>query len=377
MRVALDVRPFLKKETGVGIYLKNLIWNLSRIDTKNNYYLFSSSLKDRFDRKKIPDSSNFSLVDYPFPVSLVNFLWNTVNFPKIDFFIFKKIDIVHSPHPLLIPTYGKCIITVHDLFFFKSPDSTVREMRSDFPEKVADSIEKADGIICPSQFTKSEIIRLFGCKKDKIKVIPHGVDENFKKEPKDWEIERVKSKYSLPEKFILFVGNIEPRKNLETLIEAFRIFKEEFKDYKLLIVGEGVLGFDKIKSKIEKMKLQEDVIFTGYVGNEELPIIYRLSSIFVFPSIEEGFGLPLLEAMACSVPVVASGISSIPEVAEDCAIYFSPQFPEEIAEKLRLVLQNETLRTELIRKGRKRVEDFSWLKCAERTLEFYREIYEK
>lgn len=377
MRIALDVRPFLKKETGVGIYLKNLIWNLSIIDNENTYYFFSSSFKDRFDRKKLPCSSNFFLLDYPFPVSLINFLWNRVNFPKIDFFVFKKVDIVHSPHPLLIPTYGKCIITVHDLFFFKSPDSTVREMRRDFPAKVAYSIERADGIICPSNFTKYEILKLFKCKEEKIRVIPHGVDEKFKREPEEGEVERVKSKYSLPPRFILFVGNIEPRKNLEVLIDAFNVFKEELKDYKLLVVGEKVFGFEKIKKKIERMKMERDIIFTGYVENEELPIIYRLSSLFVFPSLEEGFGLPVLEAMASSVPVLASNTSSIPEVAGDCALYFSPYSPFDIAEKLKLVLKNESLRKNLIEKGKKRVEEFSWRRCAEKTLEFYREIGDK
>lgn len=377
MNICIDVRPFLKKETGVGIYLKNLIWNISKIDSENSYYLFSSSLKDRFDRKKVPDSSNFHLFDFPFPVSFVNFLWNKFQFPDIEFFLLKKIDIVHSPHPFLIPTRGKCIITIHDLFFFKNPGATVREIKTDFPEKVSDSIKKADGIICSSKFTKSEVIRLFRCKEEKIKVIPHGVNEIFKKEPDKFLIEKVKSKYSLPSKFILFVGNIEPRKNLETLIEAFGVFREKFKDFKLLIVGEKVLGFEKIKKKIDEFGLEGSVVFTGYVENQDLSVIYRLSSFFVFPSLEEGFGLPILEAMASSVPIVASGFSSIPEIAGDGAIYFSPHSPLELSEKMEMVLTDEKLRKDLIDKGRERVDGFSWIKSAEMTLQFYKEIFGK
>lgn len=377
MRIGIDVRPFLKRETGVGIYLKNLIWNFSRIDRENSYFLFSSSLKDRFDRRKLPDSSNFYLFDFLFPVLLTNFLWNKLGFPKIDFFFFKRLDIVHSPTPLSIPTKGKCIITVHDLFFFKNPNGTVREMKRDYPKKVAESIKKADGIICPSQFTKSEILRLFECREEKIKVIPHGVDEIFKNEPEKWFLEKVKAKYSLPSQFILFVGNIEPRKNLETLIEAFNIVKKKFPELKLLIVGERVLGFERIKKKIEKEGLEEKIIFTGYVENRELSVIYRTSSAFVFPSLEEGFGLPILEAMSSSVPVLASETSSIPEVAGDCAVYFSSNSPSEIAEKLEMILKDERFRLELIKKGKERAENFSWIRCAEETLKFYKEVFEK
>jgi len=377
MRIGIDVRPFLKRETGVGIYLRNLILALSKIDKENSYYLFSSSLKDRFDRRKIPDTPNFHLFDFPFPVSITNFLWNRLNFPKIDYFFFKKIDIVHSPTPLLIPTNGKCIITVHDLFFFKNPDGTVREMRRGYPEKVYESIKKADGIICPSNFTKSEILRFFECREEKIRVIPHGVEETFKKEPEEGFVKRVKEKYSLPPSYILFVGNIEPRKNLETLIDGFSIFEKKFPEIKLLIVGEKVMGFESIKKRIEEKGLEGKVIFTGYVENRELSVIYRLSSVFVFPSLEEGFGLPILEAMASSVPVLASKTSSIPEVAGDCALYFSPDSPEEISEKLETILRNEKIRYEMVEKGKKRVEEFSWVKCAEKTLEFYKEIFEK
>lgn len=375
MKIALDVRPFLKKESGVGIYLKNLIWSLSNIDNENSYYLFSSSLKDRFKKEKIPSSSNFHLFDFPFPVFLLNFFWNRLNFPTIDSFFFRKMDIVHSPYPLLIPTSGKCIITVHDLFFFKNPEKTVREMKRDYPEKIAESIEKADGIICPSQFTKSEILKLFNCKEEKIRVIPHGIDEIFKKEPEKFQVENVKVKYSLPSNFILFVGNIEPRKNLETLIDAFIILRKKIPEIKLVFVGEKILGFEKIRNKIEKSGLEESIIFTGYVENYELSVIYRLSSVFVLPSLEEGFGLPILEAMASSVPVVASKSSSISEVAGDCALYFSPASSSELAEKIEAILENERLRMELKEKGRERVEAFSWNKCAEMTLEFYREIF--
>ncbi|MGQ9618711.1 MAG: glycosyltransferase family 4 protein [Candidatus Aminicenantia bacterium] len=375
MKIGIDVRPFLRRETGVGIYLKNLILNLAKIDKENLYFLFSSSLKDRFDRNKIPDSLNFRLFDNLFPVSLINFLWNRAGFPKIDFFFFKKMDIVHSPHPLLIPTFGKCIITVHDLFFYKNPGSTVREMKKDYPERILKSIEKADGIICPSLYTKSEILRLFNCEERKIKVIYHGVNEIYAKEPEQSFVEKVRSKYSLPSKFILFVGNIEPRKNLEILIEAFLTLKDKFTELMLVIVGEKILGYEELENIIEKNNLKERVFFIGYVDSEELSVIYRLSSIFVFPSIEEGFGLPVIEAMASSVPVVASSVSSIPEIARDSILYFNPYSFSELAEKIESLLQNFELRMELVRRGLERAGKFSWKKAAEETLDFYREVH--
>ncbi len=374
MKIGIDARPILKKETGVGIYLKNLIWNLWKIDKNNTYYIFSSSLKDRFKRVKVPASDNFHLFDFRLPVSFLNFLWYKIKLPPIDLFFLKKIDIVHSPTPLIIPTLGKCIITVHDLFFFKKPEFTVREMRKIYPQKILDSIRRADGIICPSEFTRSEILRLFYCKDKKIKVIPHGIDESFLKKPERYFVEEVKSKYSLPSEFLLFVGNIEPRKNLNVLIEAFSNLKNKYKELMLVIVGEKILGFKELEEKIEKMGLSDRIIITGYVKNDELSAFYRLSSVFVFPSIEEGFGIPLLEAMASSVPVVASSFSSIPEIVGDAGILFDPYSPDELTEKISMVLDDKELRKELIEKGKERTKNFSWIKSAEATLNFYEEI---
>ncbi|MGB9857045.1 MAG: glycosyltransferase family 4 protein, partial [Dictyoglomaceae bacterium] len=201
-----------------------------------------------------------------------------------------------------------------------------------------------------------------------IKVIYNGVDKEKFKVYEKKELERIKSKYKLPERFILFVGNVKPHKNLKGLLKAFRIVAEEFKDLFLVITGkkEGFLKGDKeIFELISKnFPLKERVIFTGYVDEKDLPILYNLAKLFVFPSLYEGFGLPPLEAMACGCPAVVSRIPPLLEICDDAVYYINPYDVGDIAKGITEVLENEKLRKELINKGFERVKEFSWKKSA-------------
>jgi len=187
----------------------------------------------------------------------------------------------------------------------------------------------------------------------------------------------VRKKFSLPPSFIFFVGAIEPRKNLLKLIEALKIVHEKHQKIPLVIVGRKGLDHKNLEKKIDQLKLQDWVRTIDYLPDMEVKIFYRLASVFAFPSLCEGFGLPLLESMASGLPVVTSKTSALPEVAQDAALYFHPEDPEDMADKLILVLKDEELRKALREKGKKRALDFDWHKAAAETLSFYESLFRK
>ena len=377
MRIGFDVRPFLKKETGVGIYCRNLLLHLAQIDRSNEYFLFSSSLKDKFPLQKIPPFPNKKFRHFRFPVRLINFLWYRLSWPPLDYFFRTDLDLAHSPTPLILPTKGKKVVTVHDLFFMDFPHMTDRETRKNFVTRIRDSLYKADGVVTVSEFTRDQLLERFDLDEKKVKVIYHGLDREFHTDVSSKEEEEVRKKFSLPPSFIFFVGAIEPRKNLLKLVVALKIVHEKNQKIPLVIVGREGLDYENLEKKIDQLELQDWVRIIDYLPDAEVKIFYRLASVFAFPSLCEGFGLPLLESMASGLPVAASKTSALPEIAQDAALYFHPEDPEDIAGKLILVLQDSGLRKTLREKGKKRALDFDWRRTAAETLSFYEQLFRK
>jgi glycosyltransferase involved in cell wall biosynthesis len=373
MRIGFDVRPFLKEETGVGIYFKNLLFELAQIDHSNEYFLFSSSWKDRFLLEKIPSFEKMEFRDFHLPVKAVNFFWFKIGWPPLDFFFKTGLDLTHSPTPLLLPTKGKKIVTVYDLFFMDFPDKTDRETRKNFLKKTKKALEKADGIITISQFTKSALLERFNLEEKKVRVIYLGLDQKFRQDISFEELDRIRKKIGFPS-FILFVGALEPRKNIGNLIEALKIIHREYKKIFLVLVGRKGQDYNRVIEKIAQNGLEQWVKLPGYLPDDEVRILYRLASVFAFPSSHEGFGLPLLEAMASGLPIAASQVTALPEIAQDAALYFRPENPEDIAEKIIALMKNEGLRKTLVARGRKRVLDFEWGRTAVETLNFYHSV---
>lgn len=376
MRIGFDLRPFLKEETGVGIYFKNLLLSLSQIDQDNTYFLFSASLKDRFPSSKVPPFSERRFKDFPLPVKLMNFLWNKLTWPPLDYFFGQSLDLTHSPSPLILPTRGKKVVTVHDLFFMDFPYLVNWETRRHFRKKIAASLLRADGIITVSQFTRNHLLEKVALDERKVRVIYHGLNPLFRSEILPEEINDARVKFSLPSIFILFVGGLEPRKNLLNLIQAIRIIHTKHEKVPLVIAGPKGFHQKKLERKIRENGLDSWVKMIGYVPVEELRIVYRLATVFAFPSFCEGFGLPLLEAMASDLPIAASRASAIPEIAQDAALYFNPEEPEDMADKLILILKDKGLRQSLKAKGKRRVMDFDWKVSAVETLRFYQAVVE-
>ena len=377
MRIGFDVRPFLKEETGVGIYCRNLLFHLAQIDHSNQYFLFSSSLKNRFPFQKIPSFSRKEFRHFRFPVKLVNLFWYKLSWPPLDYFFRTDLDLTHSPTPLVLPTKGKKIVTVYDLFFLDFPHLTDRETRKNFATRIKDSLLKAEGVVAISKFTRNQLLERFAIDEKKVKVIYLGLDREFHTDVASEEKEEVRKKFSLPPSFILFVGALEPRKNLVSLIEALKIVHGKHKKTPLVIIGREGLDYKNLERKIDQLGLRAWVKMMGYLPDEEVKAFYHLASVFAFPSFCEGFGLPLLESMASGLPVVASRRSAMPEIAQDAALYFHPQNPEDMADKLILALKDEELRKTLKAKGKKRALDFSWETTAVETLSFYKSLFLK
>lgn len=374
MRLGFDLRPFLREETGVGMYLRNLLFQLAQIDRTNEYFLFSSSWRDRFPADKVPPFERLEFRDCRLPVRVLNSLWQKRRFPSLDFFFRTKLDLTHSATPLILPTRGKKVVTAHDLFFMDFPDRAGEEAGKTFFRMVAASFRDADGIVTPSTATAVEIISRFAVEEKKVKIIPHGLDKSFLEETPAADLKATRKRCNLPPSFLLFVGAQVPRKNLVRFVEALKIVHLHGLQISLVLAGPEGEDTGAIRAKAESLGIGHWVMSTGYLEDRDIRNVYRLARAFVLPSVCEGFGMPLIEAMASGVPVAASLASAIPEVCRDAAVYFQPDSAESMAEKVASVIEDEDLRERLIARGKERVKDFSWERAAAQTLAFYESV---
>jgi glycosyltransferase involved in cell wall biosynthesis len=270
----------------------------------------------------------------------------------------------------------KTIITVHDLAHEYYPEMVqahvLQYFRQDFPE----AIERADLLIADSENTRRDIIKFHNIPEEKVKLIHIGVDECFQKVTDPFIRNAVVSRYSLPERFMLMVGSIQPRKNIVGVLNAIARLKNGNQGFPwhLVLAGGTSWKSDDLRRRVVSLGLEEIVHFTGYVDETDLPALYSLSELLVFPSFYEGFGLPVLEAMACGVPVVTSNCSSLPEVAGDAAVLVDPHNDAGIAEGIGMLLEDGKLREQCVARGFERARLFSWRSAAEQTLKVFREI---
>jgi glycosyltransferase involved in cell wall biosynthesis len=374
MRLGYDLRPFLREETGVGMYLRSLLIHLANIDKTNEYFLLSSSWKDRFPEEKIPSFARMRFRDLRVPVKLLNILWQKQRWPPLDLFFRTKLDLTHSGTPLVLPTAGKKIVTVHDLFFMDFPELAGEEAGRTFFRSAAASFQAADGILTSSQFASIELISRFALKEKKVRVVYPGLDRRFLEEVPAAELRATRKRRNLPPAFLLFVGAQVPRKNLVRFLDALKIVHLHGVQIPLVMIGPEGEDTEAIRMRAAKLGLSHWIMSAGYFAERDLRHAYRLATVFVLPSLCEGFGLPLVEAMASGVPVAASRTSAIPEVCRDAAAYFQPESPESMAEQVVSIIENEDLRKRLVVKGKERALDFNWEKAAERTLEFYEQV---
>lgn len=363
MTVGLDFRPALSRATGVGRYFQGLVAGLTRIDHENDYVLFSSSWKQRARAESRP--ANFRLVDRRVPVRVLNALWHRVGAPPLDWLAGAALDVAHSPTPLIVPsTRGRSIITIHDLFFMDHPEATESEIRRDYTSLVRTHARRADAIMANSQTTADEIVEKLDVASENIRVVHAGLDERFLAR------ENVHEK---KDDYVLTVATLEPRKNLPVLLEAVSVLKKRGWEGRLRIAGGSGLDTVRVDETIDRLDLGGAVEILGYVDGDALPALYQRARAVVMPSRWEGFGLPLLEAMASEAPLVVSDIPVHHEVAGDAALFAEARDANAFADAIEK-LDDESLRTTLVARGRERVSQFSWDASARKAVELYREV---
>ena len=372
--IGLDYRPALARMTGVGRYVSGLAGALSRLDAENEYILFSSSLRERARIDRFPD--NFRLVDRKVPVRILNWAWHRLGWPPLDSLVGQELDITHSPHPLILPSRrARTVVTIHDLFFYRHPEMTGAEIRRDYAPLVKKHAARADAVIAVSEATAVDVEKELGVSRERIHVIHNGLDVE-KPSPQPAAEDEIASRYDLPERFLLFVGTIEPRKNLSKLLEALRILVGRGWDGVLLMAGGAGPDDHEFQEAVAGFVLDRRVRMLGYVPPSDLSVIYQRAHTLVNPSLWEGFGLPPLEAMAYRVPVVVSELPAHREMAGDAACYVDPENPDSIADGIERVWNDDRLREELIEEGSQRVSLFTWGETARKTLALYRQLAE-
>ncbi len=397
MKIGIDAsRANLKHRTGTEWYSFYLIKNLALIDKKNKYTLYLNSEPSRDLREAISSNSNFS--------------FKVLNWPFYSFWTLGRLSlemIFHRPDVLFVPAHGipffspkKTVNTVHDLAFLresnlyraekvKTSSNSGRRLISLLVKIItlgkykASSLDylywstgfalkKASDIITVSGFSKSEIINFYPkAKPDKIKVIYNGYNSDLYRKINDEEaISFILEKYGLEKPFFLYVGRLEKKKNTPNLIEALAILKENVPEIKekLVLIGNASFGYDEVKYVIEEFNLEKEVIMPGWVDEDDMPYIFAGASAFIFPTRYEGFGIPVLQAMACGLPIAVSDIPVLREVADKAAIYFDRDNPLAMAEAMRLLVLDEELKKELVGFGLERVKYFDFKKCAQETL---------
>ncbi len=348
---------------GINQYIYNLLRFLPLVDGEGRYVAFLGEKRARFPGVELHFTS------LPTAIPPVRILWEQAFQPLA--LKRAKVELLHSlafVGPLLSPC--PFLVTVYDLSFLLYPGSFRLWNRLYLSTFTRISVKKARRVIAISENTKRDIVKLLGVDEGKVRVTYCGYDESLKPLPPA-EVEEFRRRKGLPERFILFLGTIEPRKNLVRLLEAFSKVKRE--GVKLVLAGGLGWGYGPILASMEKLNLKSDVLLPGFVPPEEKVYWYNAAEVFVYPSLYEGFGLPPLEAMACGTPVVASNAASLPEVVGDGGILVDPFDPDAMAEALSMLLSNPEERERLKGKGLRQAQKFSWEQMARETVNIYRE----
>lgn len=375
MIIGIDIRV-LGSETKSGIeeYTENLLAHMLLIDKNIKFKLFHSSLQNdlkKYEWMKLPNVEVFS---FRLPNKLLFSLSRLFNRPQTDKLI-GGADVFFSPHFLLAPLSNDCkrVTTFHDLSYvrFREFFSWRRNLWHKVQTQSLRGDNISDQIIAVSQSTKSDIVEKYNFPAGKIKIIYSGISKSIFR-PQEDELKLFKNKNNLPDEFILFIGKLEPRKNISGLIKAFNLLKgmPEFEKLNLVIAGSKGWLYKNIYREAEKSPHRKNIIFRNYFKDEDRKFYYSLASVFVYPSFFEGFGFPPLEAMVCETPVVTSFNSSLPEVVGDSGILVDPHNAVDISEAIKNILTNPSMKKMLIKKGLQRAENFTWEKCAKETLNF-------
>jgi glycosyltransferase involved in cell wall biosynthesis len=352
MRIAIDSQSTLGRKTGIGLYTANLLRALRRVAPEHEYVELAWGRTEelRVDRR---------------------LRWEQWELPRRA--RAARAQVLHLTG-FGAPLWRPCptVLTVHDLIGYLFPAHLPPMARLYWARWLPFSVRFAGRIIADSEHTRRDLERLLGVPPQRITVIPLAADERFQPVSDPGVLAAARARYDLPSPFVLYVGTLEPRKGLDTLLDAFAALAGEF-PHALVIAGKRGWYTEPLFRRVERLGLGRRVRFTGYVADEALPALYSLADLFVFPSRYEGFGLPPLEAMACGVPVISSHAASLPEVVGDAGVLVPPGDPQALAAAMREVLTDEARRAEMRARGLARARCFSWEETARRTVKVYEE----
>ncbi|MCF8302744.1 MAG: glycosyltransferase family 4 protein [Bacteroidales bacterium] len=377
MKIGIEgQRLFRVRKHGMDMVALELIRNLQKIDHENEYVIFVSPDED----KCLRETGNFKIRElaggaYPW--------WEQFALPKAA----RKegCDILHcTSNTAPVNSKTPLVITLHDIIYleslgiFKKAGTWYQKLGNLYRRLVVPPVVKrSKKIITVSHYEKHRIADFFGFKNSKLEAVYNGVGEKFKKIHNENLLDEIKNKYHLPERFIFFLGNTDPKKNTPGVLKAFSaLIKELDKKIPLVLLDFDEDDLDRVLDDINDPDLKEHIILTGYVINKDLPAIYNLSELFLYPSLRESFGIPILEAMSCGTPVITSNTSSMPEVAGDAGMIVDPYDPPQIKEAILRLLNDNKLKENLISKGYEQAAKFSWANMARDVLNIYKSVYQ-
>jgi glycosyltransferase involved in cell wall biosynthesis len=381
MKIAIDALPLRVRSAGIQRFVSELLWNFSRLDEASTFYLADFGLNVvPAPRPRVPGRGHFQ-VALKRLAGGVPLCWQVIPDPIREQLIRTqvlraRVDLYFGSNFLgVFHRSFKTVLAIYDLALKYYPETINPRVFKLLNRRLPEDAGKAHAILTISESTKRDVVKYLGVAPEKIHVVPCGIAPEFRPLDDPALLDRVRRKYTLPARFLLFVGTVEPRKNLSRLVEAFDCLCASPRfEHGLVLVGPRGWRDQGIVRTLQNLRARERVILTGRVPQEDLPGFYNLADLFVLPSLFEGFGMPVAEAMACGTPVVTSNVSSMPEVAGDAALLIDPHSADDLAEAIRKVLADSTLRSTLVSRGLLQVKQFSWERSAAQALSVFRQL---
>ena len=367
MKIGIDIRTLRDVMTGIGRYVSKMVEAQVKSNDGNEYILFYTNLSGK-PRQGIPAAGNFRLASYRWPGKMMTALWAYGNHPKVERFT-GPIDVFHSPSFQVPPSRKAArVFTVFDLIAIAFPDMAIPSSVRHFRPRIKHYVSRADIIVAISKATAGDIVNILDVPPEKIKVVYPGTTPIMKTEPE--KIGEVLNKYSIRKDYILFVSRLDPRKNLSRLFKAFE-FSNLYKDFDMVVAGPKGWHMEEMFQTWRNVKCRDQIKWLYFVNDEELAALYNGATFFIYPSLVEGFGLPILEAMSAGCPVLTSNLSSMPEAAGEAALYIDPYDIASIADGMQRLASNSDLRSRLSSLGYDRTALFTWEHVAQEMTKIY------
>lgn len=370
-RIGFDASALPPRLTGAGNYIVELLRALHRLDLPLDLCVFCTATGR--DQIGLPEKIGFQYVTVPALHPALRLLWEQVRLPRLA--KQHRLDLLHSPHytrPLRLPC--RSVVTLHDMTLFLFPELHTLPKRFFFRWMIRFSARSANALLTISESTRQDAMRILGIAPQRIHTTLLAALPEHQPVSDPDRLQATRQKYSLPEQFILYVGVLEPRKNLPVLFQAFAHLRSRFPGYRLIIAGKPGWMVEQIKSQLEALQLGDSVQFTGYVQAEDLPVVYNLARVSVYPSLYEGFGLPVLESLACGTPVITTNVSSMPEAAGDAGLLVPPGDVPALEAALDRLLSDPAERERRSRLGLEHARSFTWERTAQETYQVYRQV---